>query len=46
MQSKLKVEKSFAFGINVPWFTDWQTGAEFNVPQALPSAPHFAMVSL
>jgi hypothetical protein len=30
----------FAPGIKVPWFTDWQTGAELGVAHALPSAPH------
>jgi hypothetical protein len=45
-QSKLKAENTSAFGINVPWFTDWQIGAELGVAHPLPSAPHLPIVLL
>jgi hypothetical protein len=43
-QSKLKVENKFAWGINVPLFTDWHTGAALVVWHRLPSIPHCATV--
>jgi len=39
-QSKLKVEKSWAPGIRLPWFTELHTGAELIAPHWLPSTPH------
>ena len=39
-QSKLNVEKVFAFGIRVPLLTAAQTGAEFVAVHPLPSSPH------